>query len=89
MGSYKCFNWGQFVRSCSSCLLTAAQVTKNFAGIMVCRVFIGLPEVKNSILISMCELNECGFPQAAFYPGIMFLLSRWYTKKVNIMFLES
>ncbi|KAG2122956.1 major facilitator superfamily domain-containing protein [Suillus cothurnatus] len=37
-------------------------VTKNFAGIMVCRVFIGLPE-------------------AAFYPGIMFLLSRWYTKK--------
>ncbi|KAN0081227.1 Major facilitator superfamily domain containing protein [Tylopilus felleus] len=37
-------------------------VAKNFAGIMVCRVFIGLPE-------------------AAFYPGSMYLLSRWYTRK--------
>jgi len=37
-------------------------VTHNFAGIMACRVFIGLPE-------------------AAFYPGIMYLLSRWYTRK--------
>ncbi|PPQ78121.1 hypothetical protein CVT25_015646 [Psilocybe cyanescens] len=37
-------------------------VTKNFAGIIACRVFIGLPE-------------------AAFYPGAIFLLSRWYTKK--------
>jgi MFS family permease len=36
--------------------------TKNFAGIIACRVFIGLPE-------------------AAFYPGSMYLLSRWYTKK--------
>ncbi|KAF7314779.1 Tartrate transporter [Mycena kentingensis (nom. inval.)] len=38
------------------------QVTKNYAGIMACRVFIGLPE-------------------AAFYPGAAYLLSRWYTKK--------
>ncbi|KAG6819336.1 hypothetical protein H0H93_012813 [Arthromyces matolae] len=38
------------------------QVTKNFAGILACRVFIGLPE-------------------AAFYPGTVYLLSRWYTKK--------
>ncbi|KAG1742533.1 major facilitator superfamily domain-containing protein [Suillus lakei] len=37
-------------------------VTTSFAGIMACRVFIGLPE-------------------AAFYPGIMYLLSRWYTRK--------
>ncbi|KII95716.1 hypothetical protein PLICRDRAFT_226861 [Plicaturopsis crispa FD-325 SS-3] len=37
-------------------------VTHNFAGILACRVFIGLPE-------------------AAFYPGAMYLLSRWYTKK--------
>ncbi|KAG2153347.1 major facilitator superfamily domain-containing protein [Suillus clintonianus] len=37
-------------------------VTTNFAGIMACRVFIGLPE-------------------AAFYPGVMYLLSRWYTRK--------
>ncbi|KDR75036.1 hypothetical protein GALMADRAFT_522185 [Galerina marginata CBS 339.88] len=37
-------------------------VTKNFAGIIACRVFIGLPE-------------------SAFYPGAIFLLSRWYTKK--------
>jgi len=44
--------------------LTSAMtgVTKNFGGIMVCRVFIGLPE-------------------AAFYPGCMYLLSRWYTRK--------
>ncbi|KZT23600.1 MFS general substrate transporter [Neolentinus lepideus HHB14362 ss-1] len=37
-------------------------VTRNFAGILLCRVFIGLPE-------------------AAFYPGAMYLLSCWYTKK--------
>ncbi|KAF8218614.1 MFS general substrate transporter [Tricholoma matsutake] len=37
-------------------------VTKNFSGILACRVFIGLPE-------------------AAFYPGSVYLLSRWYTKK--------
>ncbi|KAI0759993.1 MFS general substrate transporter [Trametes elegans] len=37
-------------------------VTRNFAGIMAARVFIGLPE-------------------AAFYPGAIYLLSRWYTRK--------
>lgn len=37
-------------------------ITKNFGGILACRVFIGLPE-------------------AAFYPGAVYLLSRWYTKK--------
>ncbi|KAJ6622563.1 MFS general substrate transporter [Mycena sp. CBHHK59/15] len=37
-------------------------VTKNYAGILACRFFIGLPE-------------------AAFYPGAIYLLSRWYTKK--------
>ncbi|KZS94139.1 MFS general substrate transporter [Sistotremastrum niveocremeum HHB9708] len=36
--------------------------TKNYAGILLCRVFIGLPE-------------------AAFYPGAIYLLSRWYTRK--------
>ncbi|KDQ55118.1 hypothetical protein JAAARDRAFT_60080 [Jaapia argillacea MUCL 33604] len=36
-------------------------VTKSFGGIVLCRVFIGLPE-------------------AAFYPGAVYLLSRWYTK---------
>jgi len=37
-------------------------LTRNYAGILICRVFIGLPE-------------------AAFYPGAMYLLSRWYTRK--------
>jgi len=37
-------------------------VTHSFTGILVCRVFIGLPE-------------------AAFYPGSTYLLSRWYTRK--------
>ncbi|KAF8574831.1 MFS general substrate transporter [Ramaria rubella] len=37
-------------------------ITQNYAGIMTCRVFIGLPE-------------------AAFYPGAIYLLSRWYTRK--------
>ncbi|KAJ7506747.1 MFS general substrate transporter [Mycena galericulata] len=37
-------------------------VTKNYGGILACRIFIGLPE-------------------AAFYPGAIYLLSRWYTKK--------
>ncbi|EGO00930.1 hypothetical protein SERLA73DRAFT_50208 [Serpula lacrymans var. lacrymans S7.3] len=46
--------------------LTSAMtgITKNFAGIMACRVFIGLPE-------------------AAFYPGCMYLLSSWYTRKAR------
>ncbi|KAL0573376.1 hypothetical protein V5O48_008573 [Marasmius crinis-equi] len=44
--------------------LTSAMtgVTHNFGGILVCRIFLGLPE-------------------AAFYPGSIYLLSRWYTKK--------
>ncbi|KAI0055451.1 MFS general substrate transporter [Artomyces pyxidatus] len=41
---------------------TMTGVTHNFAGILACRIFIGLPE-------------------AAFYPGAIYLLSRWYTRK--------
>ncbi|RDX53994.1 MFS general substrate transporter [Lentinus brumalis] len=37
-------------------------ITHNYAGILVARVFVGLPE-------------------AAFYPGGVYLLSRWYTRK--------
>ncbi|KAJ7143617.1 major facilitator superfamily domain-containing protein [Mycena crocata] len=37
-------------------------MTKSYGGILVCRIFLGLPE-------------------AAFYPGAIYLLSRWYTKK--------
>ncbi|KAI0741190.1 MFS general substrate transporter [Earliella scabrosa] len=37
-------------------------VARNYAGILVARVFVGLPE-------------------AAFYPGAIYLLSRWYTRK--------
>ncbi|KAJ6614797.1 MFS general substrate transporter [Mycena sp. CBHHK59/15] len=37
-------------------------ITKDYGGILLCRVFIGLPE-------------------AAFYPGAIYLLSCWYTKK--------
>ncbi|TDL16518.1 MFS general substrate transporter [Rickenella mellea] len=36
--------------------------TRSFSAIIVCRIFLGLPE-------------------AAFYPGTMYLLSRWYTRK--------
>ena len=46
-------------------LFLTYKITKGFAGIVACRVFIGLPE-------------------AAFYPGAIFLLSRWYTKKVIV-----
>ncbi|THG96229.1 hypothetical protein EW145_g7814 [Phellinidium pouzarii] len=55
--------WG--LTSAMTGLLTPiapGQVTHNFAGIITCRVFIGLPE-------------------AAFYPGAIYLLSRWYTRK--------
>ncbi|KAI0683986.1 MFS general substrate transporter [Cytidiella melzeri] len=37
-------------------------VTKNYAGILAARIFVGVPE-------------------AAFYPGAIYLLSRWYTRK--------
>ena len=70
MGFDECSNWGRisqrlptFRASDSFVLFLTHKVTKDFTGIVACRVFIGLPE-------------------AAFYPGSMFLLSRWYTKKV-------
>ncbi|RPD53443.1 MFS general substrate transporter [Lentinus tigrinus ALCF2SS1-7] len=37
-------------------------VARNYAGILVARIFVGIPE-------------------AAFYPGAIYLLSRWYTRK--------
>ncbi|KAL5483141.1 hypothetical protein ACEPAI_8370 [Sanghuangporus weigelae] len=37
-------------------------MTRNYTGILCCRLFLGLPE-------------------AAFYPGAVYLLSRWYTRK--------
>ncbi|KAK0485188.1 MFS general substrate transporter [Armillaria novae-zelandiae] len=37
-------------------------VTHSFKGILICRLFLGIPE-------------------AAFYPGTIYLLSSWYTKK--------
>jgi len=39
-----------------------AGAVQDFAGLLVCRIFIG-------------------FPEAAFYPGTIYLLSRWYTRK--------
>ncbi|KAL7277855.1 MFS general substrate transporter [Trametes coccinea BRFM310] len=44
--------------------LTSAMtgVTKNYAGILAARIFVGVPE-------------------AAFYPGAIYLLSRWYTRR--------
>ncbi|KXN85303.1 hypothetical protein AN958_11403 [Leucoagaricus sp. SymC.cos] len=44
---------------------TLTGATQNFAGILVCRLCLGLPE-------------------AAFYPGSIYLLSRWYTRKLLI-----
>ncbi|KAJ7146772.1 MFS general substrate transporter [Mycena epipterygia] len=41
---------------------TLTGITTNYAGILTCRIFLGLPE-------------------AAFYPGAVYLLSCWYTKK--------
>jgi len=70
MGLDECSNWGKisqrlptFWASDSFVLFLTYKITKDYAGIVACRVFIGLPE-------------------AAFYPGSIFLLSRWYTKKV-------
>jgi len=69
MGLDECFDWGeifqgsQLLKHLTTLLFLIYKITKNFAGIVACRVFIGLPE-------------------AAFYPGAIFLLSRWYTKKV-------
>ncbi|KZT05457.1 MFS general substrate transporter [Laetiporus sulphureus 93-53] len=41
---------------------TMTGMTRNYTGIVLCRICIGIPE-------------------AAFYPGAMYLLSRWYTRK--------
>jgi len=74
MGLDECFDWGEisqgsrlFRHLTTLVLLLIYKITKNFAGIVACRVFIGLPE-------------------AAFYPGAIFLLSRWYTKKVIVVY---
>ena len=72
MGLDEWSNWGEISQKGSRffghlitlCCFVTYKITKNFAGILACRVFIGLPE-------------------AAFYPGAIFLLSRWYTRKVT------
>ncbi|KAJ7719598.1 major facilitator superfamily domain-containing protein [Mycena metata] len=54
--------WGLTRAEIYTPILTT-EVTKNYGGILACRVFIGLPEVRG------------------IYPGAIYLLSRWYTKK--------
>lgn len=49
--------------------MAISQVTKNYAGILAARIFIGIPE-------------------SAFYPGAIYLLSRWYTRKACILDLK-
>ncbi|SJL09618.1 related to nicotinamide mononucleotide permease [Armillaria ostoyae] len=52
-------------------------VTHSFKEILICRLFLGIPEVKDSFL-PLVDVNRV---QAAFYPGTIYLLSSWYTKK--------
>ncbi|KAI0653992.1 MFS general substrate transporter [Cubamyces menziesii] len=44
-------------------------VSKTYAGMVVARIFVGLPEARSIPVL------------AAFYPGAIYLLSRWYTRK--------
>ncbi|KAF9451481.1 MFS general substrate transporter [Macrolepiota fuliginosa MF-IS2] len=58
-----CPSW--FISACViswGLVSTLTGVTRNFSGILICRLFLGIPE-------------------AAFYPGSIYLLSRWYTRK--------
>ncbi|KNZ81074.1 hypothetical protein J132_03064 [Termitomyces sp. J132] len=48
---------------------TLTGITTSYTGILICRLFIGMPE-------------------AAFYPGAVYLLSRWYIKKVHPLIID-
>ncbi|KAK0223194.1 MFS general substrate transporter [Armillaria fumosa] len=53
-------------------------VTHSFKEILICRLFLGIPEVKEVPSSILLDINHV---QAAFYPGTIYLLSSWYTKK--------
>lgn len=50
-----------------------------------CVIFWGLTSALTGITKNFSEILACrffvGLPEAAFYPGAMYLLSSWYTKK--------
>ncbi|TDL15167.1 MFS general substrate transporter [Rickenella mellea] len=56
-------------------------LTRSFRGIIACRICLGLPEARFHLQDTV-ELTESLFLcKAAFLPGTMYLLSRWYTRQ--------
>ena len=58
----------------------------SYSGILVARIFVGVPEVRDPRYISLSFPQTYRTIQAAFYPGAIYLLSRWYTRKVWAVF---
>ncbi|KAF5348567.1 hypothetical protein D9756_009620 [Leucocoprinus leucothites] len=60
-------------------------VTRPAAYIGICVVAWGLTSLLTGVTVNYSGILACrffiGLPEAAFYPGAMYLLSRWYTKK--------
>ena len=57
-------------------------MARNYAGILTARIFVGLPEV--CAYIYALRMAVLILSQAAFYPGAVYLLSRWYTRKAGL-----
>ena len=89
MGDDKCSDWGTWLHTSGvelANLLSMYQVARNYAGLLAARIFVGLPEACMSLPARIVsKLND--YPQAAFYPGAIYLLSRWYTRRVRYTYL--
>ncbi|KAF8806520.1 MFS general substrate transporter [Phlegmacium glaucopus] len=60
-------------------------ITRPSVYIGTCVILWGLTSLLAGVVRNFAGLVACrifiGFPEAAFYPGSMYLLSRWYTRK--------
>lgn len=56
----------------------ARQLCQNFSHIVVCRFFLGFVGKR---VLSLRQRGLTGIAEAAFYPGAIYYLSRWYTSK--------
>ncbi|KAI5120276.1 hypothetical protein M0805_005333 [Coniferiporia weirii] len=61
------------------------RITRPSLYIGLCVIAWGLTSAMTGITHNFAGILACrvfiGFPEAAFYPGAMYLLSRWYTRK--------
>ncbi|CAK5268704.1 unnamed protein product [Mycena citricolor] len=71
-------NWDKILNKIAS--LIPGKRTQSLSGMIACRLFLGIPEARRFSIFLSFRMTQ-SFRQAAFYPGTVYLLSCWYTKK--------